>query len=728
MTDAFEFTLQIDDAEAVTYASPSITSLLSGTPNDVVGKQLDALVHPDDIGALRQALDAIKQAPDSSARAEYRLRSADGSWRCVEGEGTTLAAPPHTHAISLRVRDITERKLTQRLMWSDSDATEHSVQFYETDEFLVDALRESVRASLAAGDACIVIATSSHREQLERRLWASDTEMAAHQARGAYTSRDASETLARFMVDGMPDPGRFADVVRTLIARASRSGRHVRVFGEMVARLWMEGRHEAAIHLEELWNDLLAGPHPFSLVCAYPAQGFAGSTYVSLFAEICQRHSRVIPDESYTALTSAEERLHAITLLQQKAHSLESEVAERKLTEDRLRVSEHRYRRLFEASTDGILIIDPASQAITDANPALTSLLGRTREQVVGHELWQIGLFPTGKAARDVMRDLREKPVVHFDDMPLQTKDGHDRYIAIVCTRFLADGHDIIQCNARDITDSHRAAQALERERLLVEREEARAEALALQMANLRMDEFLGIASHEMRTPLTIVKANVQMAERQAKSLAQQATDADHARLEQHVQSLRTILGRARSAIGRQERLVNDLLDVSRIQEGELDVRPNLCDLGEIARECVDEASITHANRVVEISAPNHPVRITADHDRIYQVIESYVGNALKYSGVQAPVTVRLRVRDGVARLSVTDNGPGLPQQELTRVWERFYRSPEVGHHGGSGVGLGLGLFICRNIIELHGGAVGVESIAGQGSTFWFTLPLAGGD
>lgn len=728
MPDAFEFTLQIDDAEAVTYASPSITSLLSGTPNDVVGKKLHALVHPDDIGALRQALDAIKQAPDSSARAEYRLRCADGSWRWVEGQGTTLDAPPQAHAISMRVRDITERKLTQRLKWSESDATEHSVQFYETDEFLVDSLSEFVRASLAAGDACVVIATSPHREQLERRLWASDAEMAAHQARGEYTSRDASKTLSRFMVDDMPDPGRFAEVVGTLIARASRSGRHVRVFGEMVAQLWMEGHHDAAIRLEELWNDLLDGPDPFSLVCAYPAQGFASSTYESPFAEICQRHSRVLPDETYTALPSAEERLQAITLLQQKAHSLEAEVAERKITEERLRVSEHRYRRLFEASTDGILIMDAGAQAITDANPALISLLGCAREQVVGHELWQIGLFPTGEAARDVMRDLRETHVIHFDSMPLQTKDGRDRYIEVVCTRFLADGHDIIQCNVRDITDSHLAAQAVERERLLVEREEARTEALALQKANLRMDEFLGIASHEMRTPLTIVKANVQMAERQAKSLAQQAADAGHALLEQHVQSLRTILGRARIAIGRQERLVDDLLDVSRIQEGELDMRPSLCDLVEVARECVDEASITHANRVIEISAPNRPVRINADRDRIHQVIENYVGNALKYSGVQGPVSVRLRVRGGVARLSVIDNGPGLPEQELPRVWERFYRSPDVGHRGGSGVGLGLGLFICRNIIELHGGAVGVESIAGQGSTFWFTLPLAGDD
>src|SRR5260370_2853235 len=172
---------------------------------------------------------------------------------------------------------------------------------------------------------------------------------------------------AKLMVDGSAEPGRFAEVVGSMIARAAQGRRHVRIFGEMVALLWAEGNRAAAVHLEELWNDL-GKTHSFSLCCAYPMQGFDGEVYEEEFTEICQQHSRVIPAESYTRLSRADERLRAITLLQQKAHSFEHKIPKSKRAEERLRVSEHRYRRLFDASTDVILLLVPCTRIITDVN------------------------------------------------------------------------------------------------------------------------------------------------------------------------------------------------------------------------------------------------------------------------------------------------------------------------------------------------------------------------
>jgi signal transduction histidine kinase len=119
------------------------------------------------------------------------------------------------------------------------------------------------------------------------------------------------------------------------------------------------------------------------------------------------------------------------------------------------------------------------------------------------------------------------------------------------------------------------------------------------------------------------------------------------------------------------------------------------------------------------------PVPVVADVDRIGQVVTNYLTNALKYSPEDQPVAVRVAVMGAVARVAVTDHGPGLPPREHERIWQKFYRAEGVRVQSGSGSGLGLGLHICKTIVEAHGGLVGVESAVGKGSTFSFTLPLA---
>ncbi len=119
------------------------------------------------------------------------------------------------------------------------------------------------------------------------------------------------------------------------------------------------------------------------------------------------------------------------------------------------------------------------------------------------------------------------------------------------------------------------------------------------------------------------------------------------------------------------------------------------------------------------------PVTVVADVDRIGQVIMNYVTNALKYSPNDQLVGVRMTVVGGSARVAVEDRGSGVPMSEQARIWQPFYRAPGVKVQSGSSVGLGLGLHICKAIIERHGGQVGLDSAAGRGSTFWFTLPIA---
>jgi len=238
--------------------------------------------------------------------------------------------------------------------WADHQNPAHVVQFYGDDGFLLDELSRFIGTALGAGESAVVIATKEHRDGLARRLkmWGLDTTWPATQ--GRYVAVDAAETLAKFMLDGWPDAARFAEVVGGLIERvrtvSSGEARRVAAFGEMVALLWIEGKADAAIRLEELWNDL-ARTHAFALRCAYPMSSFCRGEHGDLLLTICAEHSAVIPGESYTALVSEDERLRGIAQLQQKAAALETEIAERRLVEEKLRRSQSELKSLVEQRT-----------------------------------------------------------------------------------------------------------------------------------------------------------------------------------------------------------------------------------------------------------------------------------------------------------------------------------------------------------------------------------------
>ncbi|MGH9969669.1 MAG: ATP-binding protein [Pyrinomonadaceae bacterium] len=225
-----------------------------------------------------------------------------------------------------------------RTDWSEMSPAEHFVQFYEGDGFLLNSLSGFVGAAINSGDAALVVATKPHRDGLDELLLTNGLDIDAARSRRQYVSLDAADTLSKFMVNGSPEPGRFSEVIGGLIASATDGRSHVRAFGEMVALLWAEGNYTAAIRLEELWNNLKQ-THSFSLFCAYPMNAFGGEKFADPLSGVCSAHSRVIPAESYADLASKDDRLRVIIQLQQKARSLEAEIAERQNAEERLRAS-----------------------------------------------------------------------------------------------------------------------------------------------------------------------------------------------------------------------------------------------------------------------------------------------------------------------------------------------------------------------------------------------------
>jgi signal transduction histidine kinase len=242
---------------------------------------------------------------------------------------------------------------TKRANGSVMHSAEHVVRFYETDPSLLDAVAKFCADAILADDDALVVATPQHRAGIAERLRARRL-LDAEDNHDSYLALDAAETLSRFMVDGEVDASRFMEVIGGAISRSAERGRRVRVFGEMVSLLVADGYPAAALRLEELWNDLQARHMPdFSLFCAYPMDHFGGEAHQDLFSDVCAAHSQVVPAESYMALPTADDRLRAIAELQQKAQSLETEIAERQLAEERLRralEAEHEARLDAEAA------------------------------------------------------------------------------------------------------------------------------------------------------------------------------------------------------------------------------------------------------------------------------------------------------------------------------------------------------------------------------------------
>ncbi len=251
---------------------------------------------------------------------------------------------------------------------------------------------------------------------------------------------------------------------------------------------------------------------------------------------------------------------------------------------------------------------------------------------------------------------------------------------------------------------TRRAALALDNARLYRETQEA---------VRAR-DQFLSIAAHELKTPLTSLKGYVDLMVRRM--------DRGGAGDERERRALRVIGDQAQ----RLNRMITSLLDLTRIENGQLSIERAPLDLAALARRLVEEIRPTTDRHSLRLEGADAPVWVEGDELRLEQVLQNLIQNAIKYSPQGGDVGVLLERRGGRAALRVADQGVGIPTEALPLLFRRFYRAPNVERLLISGVGVGL--FVVREIVTLHGGAIDVESVEGAGSAFTVTLPLREGE
>lgn len=220
-------------------------------------------------------------------------------------------------------------------------------------------------------------------------------------------------------------------------------------------------------------------------------------------------------------------------------------------------------------------------------------------------------------------------------------------------------------------------------------------------------DEFLAMVSHDLRNPLGTISMSSSMLSRQLSR--------------QDLESAQRQAERIQRSVDQMLRLVDDLLDVAKMAAGTFSIERLPHDAVVLAREGLDPFVLAARERSLElrIDLPPQPVPVACDRQRVLQVLSNLLGNALKFTPASGTVGLRLERRSGEAVFSVTDTGPGIPEEELRHVFDRFWRANRRDQGGA-----GLGLFIARSLVEAHGGRIWAESVAGAGSVFCFALAV----
>jgi PAS domain S-box-containing protein len=373
------------------------------------------------------------------------------------------------------------------------------------------------------------------------------------------------------------------------------------------------------------------------------------------------------------------------------------DITERKQTEEALKISEVRYRRLFETAQDGILILDADTGEILDVNPFLIEILRYTSEDFLGRKLWEIGVFKDVERSKAAFLELQSKGYIRYENLPLETREGQRINVEFVSNVYSVNHKKVIQCNIRDITKRRQVEEALAERTVQLER--MNQELVAL---NADLDDFTRIASHDLQEPLQTLTAYSDLLREDLGQWMPEQAGKDLVFLTEAAKRMQT--------------LIRDLLALSRA--GRVAKKREKVSL----RECADLALEALAIRVKETRAEvmrEELPDVWGDSTLLAELYQNLIGNALKFSGDRPPIIqLTFEERDGDKIFGVKDNGIGINPKYAQKIFEPFRRL----HGRAEYEGAGIGLAICRKIVERHGGKIWVDSAPGKGAHFRFTI------
>jgi PAS domain S-box-containing protein len=373
-----------------------------------------------------------------------------------------------------------------------------------------------------------------------------------------------------------------------------------------------------------------------------------------------------------------------------------TDISEQLAAQRAVAASEERLRRALEIETVGVIFFTTEGE-ITGSNDAFLRMCGYTREDVDAGRLRWDELTPQEfmpqslRAVAELKATGRTTP---YEKQYIR-KNGSRWWALFAATRLnVREGVEFV------IDISAQKEAEFERERLLASAQAARVEA---EKATRLRDDVLGILAHDLRNPMSAILSAASL-------LAVTAEDDARRRPLSIIERSTRVM----------DRLVNDLLDIARFEAGHLALRRDRLDVEQLIRDAVDLFELQAAARTISlrVSVDGNLPPIAADKDRLLQVLSNLLGNALKFSKTGATISVRARRSELGVQVSVKDSGVGIPAEDLPHVFDRFWQA-----NRSSRTGAGLGLAICKAIVEAHGGRIWAASAAGRGTTIHFDLP-----
>ncbi len=355
------------------------------------------------------------------------------------------------------------------------------------------------------------------------------------------------------------------------------------------------------------------------------------------------------------------------------------DVTDRRRSAAAMEHSEVRYRRLFQMAKDGILILDAETGKVIDANPFMTALLGYSRDEFLGKELWEIGLFGDINESRAAYQELQEKGYVRYEHLPLENRSGQKVEVEFVSNVYQEDRHQVVQCNVRDITERSRL------QRLTQE------QAAALADLDRRKDEFLAMLSHELRNPLApILNAALLL---RLHSNRNRLHGIENPILQQSA----TIIERQ---VGQLTQIVDELLEVSRITTGRIQLHQESIALGVVVENAVAtvRSLIDQRRHELTVSLPAQTIWVHADAARLEQVVVNLLTNAAKYTDQGGHLWLTAQQEGDEAVLRVRDTGVGIAPEILPRIFDLFTQAERsLDRARWVGYRAGFGAAPCRN-------------------------------
>ena len=409
---------------------------------------------------------------------------------------------------------------------------------------------------------------------------------------------------------------------------------------------------------------------------------------------------------SVTALRDAQDAIIGYLLIGTDNTARKLVEEERKKLDQRLRDQQFYTRSLIESNIDALMTTDPFG-IITDVNQQMEALTGCTRDELIGAPFKSYFTDPD-RAEAGIHQVLRENKVTNYE-LTARALDGKETVVSYNASTFYDRGRTLqgVFAAARDVTERKLLDQILQANN--VELNSAKS---AAEKANLAKSDFLSSMSHELRTPLNAILGFAQLVE----TGTPPPTPTQKRSIDQIVQAGWYLL-----------ELINEILDLALIESGKLMLLPEPVDLSKVMLECQTMVEPQAQKRGVSVRYPPPEVAyfVLADRVRVKQVLINLLSNAIKYNGVSGKVLVTCAPSvdiPGRLRICVEDTGNGLPAEKLRQLFQPFNR---LGQEANTEEGTGIGLVVCKRLVELMGGVIGVESTVGAGSVFWIELNLA---